>query len=356
MATSITGDGIVFPDSTIQYTGASPYCRNRIINGRMAIDQRNAGALVTYQITGFPTGATNGYFIDRFVVRNLRTNGGLLTAQQITDVPAGYGLTHCASITNETGGATATGDVMFFRQQIEGLHTGDLQWGTATAETCTLSFWVKSSVTGTYAVSFRNSAGTDVYVATYIINAANTWEYKTITIPGPTTGVWDITTNAGIVISWDLGVGSTYEAPVANAWTTGNYNTVAGTIKISNTTGANIRFTGVQFELGSRATSLEDTPYPIELSRCERYYSINAGNLRGYSSVANGVLECWIKWRRPMRTATPTIVRVAGTMTNATAATGSQGANQYGMRHAVISTAAGITGEAGGVYRAEAEL
>ena len=356
MTTSITKDGIVFPDATIQYTGASPYCRNRIINGRMEIDQRNAGALVTYQATGFPTGATNGYFVDRFTIRTLRTNGTTMTAQQVTDAPSGTGLNYSVAIINQTASATAATDVIFLRQTIEGIHTGDLQWGTSYAKTVTLSFWVKSSIVGTFAISIRNEPITYAYITTYTINTVNTWEYKTITIPGPTVGTWDISTNAGILITWDLGFGSNFEGASSNSWITGNFHTIAGTTKLSNTAGASIKFTGVQFEIGPRASTIEYLPYTIELARCERYYNINAGNQRGYSSVAGGVLECWIKWRRVMRTATPTVYRTAGTITNATAATGMAAVNQYGMRYAIISTAIGIAGEAGGIYKAEAEL
>lgn len=272
MGTSLTATGVQFPDNSVQVAPAMTGFRNRIINGNMKIDQRNAGALVTYQTSGYPTGAANGYFIDRFVIRNLRTNGGLLTAQQVADAPTGSGLNYCASIINQTGGVTAADDVIFFRQYVEGLQTSDLQWGTLYAKTCTLSFWVKSSVTGTFVVSFRNAAFTDTYVTTYTINSINTWEYKTITVPGATTGVWDTTTTTGMTITWDLGSGSTYNAPVANAWTTGNYITVAGVTKISNTTGANIRFTGIQFEKGSIATEFEFRPYQIELALCQRYY------------------------------------------------------------------------------------
>lgn len=354
MTTSITKDGIVFPDATIQTTGASPYCRNRIINGKMMIDQRNNGAVVTFQTTGFPTGATNGYFVDRFSGRNTRTNGTTLTAQQVTDAPVGTGLNYSVEFINQTAGVAA-GDLIWFRHIIEGTQIGDLKWGTAHAKTITLSFWVKSSIVGTFAVSVRNNPRTYTYIATYTINAADTWEYKTITIAGPTVGTWDITTNAGILITWDLGIGSTYEGTISDSWITDDFHSITGTTKLSNTAGASIKFTGVQFEIGTRATSFEHLPIAIELARCERYYSINSGNQRGYV-LAAGVLECWLAWRSILRSATPTVIRVAGTMTNASASSGSAGVNAYGMRYAIIGVAAGITGEVGGIYKVEAEL
>lgn len=272
MGTSLTATGVQFPDNSVQVAPAMTGFRNRIINGKMEFDQRNAGALVTYQTSGYPTGATNGYFIDRFQMRNLRTNGALLYGQRVADAPATSGLTYCTSITNQTGGVTAATDVIFFRQTIEGSSTADLQWGTAYAKPVTLSFWVKSSILGTFAVSIRNNPITVAYISTYTIDVINTWEYKTITIPGPTTGAWDSSNGLGVIISWDLGFGSNFVTSTANVWTTGDVHTIAGLTKFSNTTSANIRFTGVQFECGSIATEFEHRPYQVELVSCQRYY------------------------------------------------------------------------------------
>jgi hypothetical protein len=159
-------------------------------------------------------------------------------------------------------------------QIIEGYNIADLAWGTADAKSVTLSFWVRSSVTGTFGGALRNAGGGGYwgYPFTYNINSANTWEYKTITIPGPTnvSYTWDSTNAQGIYIWWDLGTGSTYTAP-AGTWV--NKNTVGadGTTKLVTTNAATWYMTGAQLEKGSAASAFEQLQYGHILALCQRY-------------------------------------------------------------------------------------
>jgi hypothetical protein len=234
--------------------------RNRIINGDMRIDQRNAGASVTV--------STNVFTVDRFMC----DMGGLsnYTAQRSTVAPTGF--TNSLLMTMGTGATIDATDYAFLRQAIEGFNTADLALGTANASPFTLSFWVRSSVTGTFGVSFRNSAANTTYCATYEINSANVWEYKTVVIPAITSGTWLTDNGAGMFVFWDLGVGSTFSGTANQLNTGSNFFGVTGTTKLAATTGATFYITGVQLETGSVATPFERRPYGTELALCQRYF------------------------------------------------------------------------------------
>jgi hypothetical protein len=243
-----------------QYTGF----KNRIINGSMVIDQRNAGASVT-----IPTG-TSTYALDRWQV-NKDTAGVVLTVGQGSGSnPAQF--PNAQVFTASTGASVGAADYLLFMQKVEGFNTVDLAFGTASAATVTLSFWVRSSITGTYSAYLQNSAGSRAYVATYTVSSANTWEQKSITIAGDTTGTWIGSTNGiGLRVGFDLGSGSNYST-TAGAWTAGNYTRTSGTVNWGATTGATFYITGVQLEKGSTATSFDYRPYGTELMLCQRYY------------------------------------------------------------------------------------
>jgi hypothetical protein len=243
-------------DTQAQYTGF----KNRILNGNMVIDQRNAGASVA---------AANGaYQIDRW--RTELSGGGAYTVQQSTTAPVGF--TNSALITVTTADSSiASTDYYDFQQFIEGFNVADLGWGTANAQAVTLSFGVRSSVTGTFAGSLMNSASNRAYVFTYTVNAANTFEYKTVTIPGDTTGTWLTNNGRGITLSFDLGNGSSYQA-AAGSWV-GQYAIGTSTsVKLISTSGATFYIAGVQLEKGSTATSFDYRPYGTEDILCKRYY------------------------------------------------------------------------------------
>jgi hypothetical protein len=225
----------------------------------MVIDQRNAGASVT------PLDGT--YTVDRWAVGVSQTSK--LTAQQNSTVPVGF--VNSLLITSSSSYSITSGDYFLLYQSIEGFNVADLGWGTANAKTVTLSFWVRSSLTGTFGGSLRNSNSTRSYPFTYTVSAANTFEQKTITIAGDTSGTWLTTNGLGIRVSFGLGVGSDFSG-TAGAWAGANYASATGATSVVGTNGATFYITGVQLEVGTQATSFEYRQYGAELALCQRYY------------------------------------------------------------------------------------
>ena len=258
--------------------------RNRIINGAMMIDQRNAGASVT------PVGGN--YLVDRFMFGSL-SQASKISAQQSTVAPSGF--TNSTLITSLSSYSVVSSDVFEYGQRIEGFNYADLMYGTANAQTVTLSFWVRSSLTGTFGGRLANSAQDYTYPFSYSISSANTWEQKSITITGPTAGTWIGATNGiGLRLFFSLGAGSTYLG-TAGSWTTGDYRGVTGQTNLVGTNGATFYITGVQLEKGSTATSFDYRPYGTELALCQRYFykhqNTNGGAsypmmLQAYSTTA----------------------------------------------------------------------
>jgi hypothetical protein len=259
--------------NTAQINGMTPTAdslqgfRNRILNGGMVIDQRNAGAAVT------GISATD-YVLDRF--QQFFSNCGSINVQQSADAPTGFtNSLRCEVNTTKTPAAT---DIIALVQRIEGYSISDLGFGTAAAKPITVSFWVKSSVVGTYVLYLTSSSSGDAsYSTTYTINAANTWEFKTIVIPGDVANNWPNLTNAqGMGIVWGLGGGPDRYPTVLNAWTTEARfmsATSTSTQWISNA-GATFYITGVQLEAGSVATPFERRPFGTELALCQRYFQV----------------------------------------------------------------------------------
>jgi hypothetical protein len=251
--------GLTFNDASVQNTAATGFgFKNRIINGAMMIDQRNAGASVN---------AADIYTIDRWL--NAANPASRYTVQQSTVAPAGFTNSMLCTVTTPT---TATSSQYFFiRQRIEGFNIADLGWGTANAQPITISFWVRSSVTGTYCVALGNSAGNRSYVATYSINAANTYEYKTVTIAGDISGTWLTNNGIGISVIFDLGSGSDFRGST-NSWTASAAFSASSQANWIGSSGATFYITGVQLEKGSTATSFDYRPYGTELALCQRYF------------------------------------------------------------------------------------
>ena len=235
--------------------------KNRIINGAMVIDQRNAGASVSLS-----TGSL-AYPVDRSGA--IITQGSGHTGQRSTVAPAGF--VNSLLITVGTGASPTAGQISRIYQGIEGVNVADLGWGTANAQTITLSFWVRSSLTGTFAGGVYNGDSNRTYVFTYSISSANTWEQKTVTIAGDTSGSWNTGNGAGMYVNWDLGTGSTYQG-TAGVWAAGAAWATSGSVKLAATSGATFYITGVQLEKGSTATSFDYRPYGTELQLCQRYY------------------------------------------------------------------------------------
>jgi hypothetical protein len=236
--------------------------KNRLINGGMVIDQRNAGASVTVPLNG-------GYTLDRWNTNStqaskfsVQRNAGSVTP------PAGY--TNYLGVTSLSAYSVLTSDFFSVIQSVEGFNAADLAWGTANAQTVTLSFWVRSSLTGTFGGSLNNSGFARSYPFTFTINSANTWEKETITITGDTSGTWLTTNGVGIHVYFNLGAGATYST-TAGAWASGTYVAPTGATSVVGTNGATFYITGVQLEKGSTATSFDYRPYGTELALCQRY-------------------------------------------------------------------------------------
>ena len=258
--------------------GNASIMKNRIINGAMVIDARNAGASVT------PTDAQ--YTLDRWRAR--LTQASKYTVQQNAgSVTPPVGFSNYLGITSSSAYTVLTGDAFDIQQLIEGFNTADLNWGTANAKTITLSFWVRSSLTGTFGGSITNSANDRSYPFSYTISAANTWEQKSITIAGDTSGTWVGATNGtGIKVSFGLGDGATYSG-TAGAWASALYLNATGATSVVGTSGATFYITGVQLEVGSSATGFEYRQYTTELQLCQRYYetSYNIGQTPATNTV-----------------------------------------------------------------------
>jgi hypothetical protein len=237
--------------------------RNRIINGDMRIDQRNAGAAVTN---------ANGYIVDRFISNYFGGGTGRWTAQQVADAPSGFTNSFKVTVTTTDASPSANFAYAFARQPIEGNNVADLAWGTASASTISVSFWVKSSVTGSFPCVVYNGDVSRGYGILYTVNSANTWEYKTFTVPGDTSGTWGTGNLAGINISF--GAGGSSRAIASNTWSNlggTTPTTVTGAVSVIGTLNATWQITGVQLEAGSVATPFERRPYGTELHLCLRY-------------------------------------------------------------------------------------
>jgi len=250
--------------------------KNRIINGAMVIDQRNAGASINNSTSGV-------YSVDRWKTYgaasakfSIQQNAGSVTP------PAGF--VNYLGVTSLAATTPGSSDQYDVYQLIEGYNIADLNWGSANAKTVTLSFWVRSSLTGTFGGVLKNTAATRSYPFSYTISAANTWEYKTITAVGPTDGTWETTTSTGIIVLFSMGGGSSLLG-TAGAWASANYVGVTGQTNIVGTSGATFYITGVQLEVGSTATSFDYRPYGTELQLCQRYYTRFGGTGSGDSGI-----------------------------------------------------------------------
>ena len=279
--------------------------KNRLINGACVIDQRNAGASTNN------AGGTTTYALDRWAYYG--TSSSKFSIQQSTTAPAGF--SNSILITSLAATTIGTNDEYWLNQKVEGFNSADLSWGTADAKTVTLSFWVRSSLTGTFGGSFINSANNYYYAFSYTISSANTWTQVSITVAGPTAGTWIGSTNGvGLSVVFGLSAGSTYGGATPNVWTSATYKVLpTGAVNILATNGATFYITGVQLEKGSTATSFDYRPYGTELQLCQRYYvkGMSTGATSGtlYSTTAAAL---FFKLPVPMRTA-PTNSLTSGT-------------------------------------------
>jgi len=318
--------------------------KNRIINGDMRIDQRNAGASVT------PTAFT--YTLDRWYADctvaskfSVQRNAGSVNP------PAGF--TNYLGVTSLAATTPGASDFYTIGQVIEGFNTGDLAFGSASTSTITLSFWVRSSLTGTFGGVLNNSGGSRAYPFTYSITSANTWEQKSVIVVGDTSGTWLTNNGAGIEVKFSLGVGSTY-AGTAGAWTSSNKFGASGQVNVVGTNGATFYITGVQLEAGSVATPFERRSYGQELALCERYYQ-TLYNHSYYYLAGQATIYANFPHRQKMRITPTSYALISGsaysnTLTFSPAPQGVDGGILY-----IGSSAAGYAGGFG-IYAALAEL
>ena len=237
--------------------------KNRIINGAMVIDQRASGASSTPSSSG-----TSYDSCDRWM--SLHDVGSKYSIQQVSDAPAGFN--YSLKLTSLSAYTLGTNEVFGVKQNIEGFNVADLGFGTANAKTVTISFWVKSSLTGTFGGSLQNNDYTRGYPFGYTISSANTWTQVSVTIPGDTSGGWLINNGIGFMVSFSIGSGPG-RSNTANVWTGTQYTFApTGAVSVVGTSSATWQITGVQLEVGTQATSFDYRDYGRELFMCQRYF------------------------------------------------------------------------------------
>jgi hypothetical protein len=292
--------GVTFNDASLQGAAASPFgLKNRIINGDMVVDQRNNGA----------SGTAGAYTVDRWYYGSSQSSRGTWqrNAGSVTP-PAGFA--NYLGFTSSSAYSVTSGDFFAFGQPIEGFNVADLAWGTANARTVTLSFWVRSSLTGLFGGALQNSGASRTYPFSYTISAANTWEQKSITIPGDTTGTWLTNNGTGVTVNFSLGYGTTFSGP-AGSWSGNNFGSATGAVSVVGTNGATFYITGVQLERNTTATPFEWIPFGTELALCQRYCLVYGGS-KIFERVGTGSSDSTTSIRItsvnpvPMRT-TPTM-------------------------------------------------
>ena len=289
--------------NTAQINGMTPTAdslqgfRNRLINSDMRIDQRNAGASVTVTNTASFTFGT-----DRWGA--ICTNASKFSMQQnAASVTPPTGFSNYLGFTSLATTSLAAGDYYFVNQVVEGFNMADLAWGTANAQTVTISFWVRSSLTGTFGGALTN--GSWSYPFSFAISSANTWEQKSVTISGSTSGTWATNNTLGMRVQFSLGAGSTFSG-TAGSWQNANLISATGAVSVVGTSGATFYITGVQLEAGSVATPFERRPYSTELQLAQRYFQQFADRHMGLTASGSQTYTGGVSLTTTMR-ATPTL-------------------------------------------------
>ena len=265
IGTSVAGSNLGAGDASLM--------KNRIINGAMVIDQRNAGASVTQTTSVI-------YSVDRWAIYGAQASK-FTVQQNAGSVTPPIGFVNYLGATSSSAYSVGASETFIIRQNIEGFNISDLGWGTASAKTVTISFQVYSSLTGTFGGSLENSAENRSYPFTYTVSSANTWTTASVTVAGDTTGTWLTTNGVGIRLNFSLGTGST-NSGTAGSWAGATYYSATGATSVVGTNGATFYITGVQLEVGSSATGFEYRQYGTELNLCQRYFEILYGASNGY--------------------------------------------------------------------------
>jgi hypothetical protein len=262
---TLDANGNMTVTGTVVSSSPTGGMRNKIINGDMVIDQRYSG-----------TSATAGdgtYIVDRWsTITNQASNFTYTVQQNAGSVTPPAGLTNYLGATvTASNSSISSGTTIGLRHKIEGYNIADLAWGTSSAKPVTLSFWVRSSLTGTFGGALWNSSQALSYPFSYSISQANTWTYITLNIAGPTTSTWVVNNGTGVGIDFSLGTGTT-RLGTAGSWASGFYQGAIGQTQVVSTNGATFYLTGVQLEAGTIATPFERRLYGQELALCQRYY------------------------------------------------------------------------------------
>ena len=248
--------------------------KNIIINGDMSIAQRG---------TSFTGQSSGAYYLDRF--KTDISGLGTWTIEQVTDVPTGQGFKYSMRFRCTTADTSpAAGDFLYLNQPIEGFNTASFKFGTANAESLTLSFWVKADKTGTHIVRFYDIDNQRALSKAYTINSALTWEKKTITISGDTVSGPNYDNGYAFAINWCLGAGSNYTSGTLNeSWNSvTSADQFVGQVNVADSTSNAWYITGVQLEVGTSASDFEFLPYDVNLQRCQRYFEICEGGYEFY--------------------------------------------------------------------------
>ena len=261
-----TGGSVVTADSSGNITASNFSGRNLISNGEFLIAQRSTAAVTT------SAGSNEGYqTVDRWRFYVVGTAAFTQQQVELTTDAAPDGFSRALKIDCTTADTSvAAGDYVNLQQNIEGFDWAHLNYGRSDAKTVTISFWVKATKTGTYTFGLRNEAANRSYVAEYTVNSTNTWEKKTITIAGDTSGTWTTDNGLGARCAFSL-MNGTDGTAAANSWHAGNYCSTTNQVNGMDNTDNNFLITGVQLEVGP-ATEFEHRFYGDELLRCQRYY------------------------------------------------------------------------------------
>jgi len=275
--------------------------KNIIINGDMSIAQRGTS---TSSIT---TGSY--YTCDRWELQLV--SAGTWTQSQSTDVPSGQGFSKSLKMDCTTANSSlSAGSYSIIAQQIEGQFLQYLKKGISSAESVTMSFWVKSNKTGTYILELNDADNTRSISKSYTIDTANTWEKKTITFAGDTTGVFDNDNGASLRLFWWLASGTTYSSGTLNtSWgTRTSANIAVGQVNLADSTSNEWHMTGVQLEAGTTASDFEFLPHDVNLRRCQRYFETGATGAEGYGSNGSGTFGSHVCYNTSKR-ATATLTQ-----------------------------------------------
>jgi len=348
--------GITTPttSTTGEFVTSDTGFKNRIINGAMVIDQRNAGASVA--------NTTGGYTLDRWSA-NASQASKFTIQQNAGSVTPPTGFTNYLGVTSSSAYTVGTGEEFDIRQLIEGYNASDLAWGTASAATVTLSFWVRSSLTGTFGGGMANGAFNRSYPFTYTISSANTWEKKTITVAGDTSGTWLTTNGTGIYVFFGLGVGTTLSG-TAGAWAATGYISATGATSVVGTSGATFYITGVQLEKGSTATSFDYRPYSAELQLCQRYYEYGGVSTRS-GNRASGTYQTIQAFYKVQKRTSPTFTISSGYTSDGWGTygvgahnnpAGSNDTVNWGNMEAIATSSVGASGVIACLWTSSAEL